>query len=398
MASVAKRKWRSPDGTDREAWTCRYMDERGVHRQRTFPTKKLADAHRRKVEREMEEGVHIAQRESLTIAEGSVIYLEALDRRVKEGTARAATYRKEESHLRLHVLPALGNRRLAELTADEADQFFASVRKRFGSTETVAAVFASLSRLIDFGKRRRWVAVNVARDVRLWPENRLASADKVRTFDTDEARRLFLYFENPREHNKVWTPRYAAMGRCIVYLGMFAGLRSGEIRGLPWAAIDFDNGTITIAQQVDETGKIAPPKTRASVRVVPVPDLILDELKAWKRFAVENKDGFVFTSKKGTAISASGLHTNIWRRALVDLGYSADDPGGWPHFHALRHFATSIMIQHMPAADAAPLLGHKNVTTTLKVYSGATMTAIARRSSVQNMAAALLPQPEFANA
>lgn len=394
MASVAKRKWTSPRGEKKESWEVRYKDALGKHRGKTFRLKKEADAFRRTVEIELEDGTHVAREASPKFDQAAAEYLEALARRLREGTFRHASYDKAESHLRRHIKPHFKAKRVIDITEDDANLFFAKLRDTSLAVETKAKIFEIFSQVLDFAKRRKWVRVNVAKEVRSWPENRLPPRQRIRTFDTDEARRLYEYFLDPRAYNVTWRKRYAAMGRCIVFLGMFCGLRSGEIRGLSWPAVDFENGLIEIRQQVDHRRKVAAVKTQSSNRVLPVPQALMAELDAWRAWAVDNEHGLLFTTKQGQPITCQDLHTHIWKRALRDLGYSAEDEGGWPHFHALRHLATSIMMQHMPAGDVAPLLGHRNANTTLTVYTGATLTAAARRSAVEKAATFLLPDNE----
>ena len=386
MASVKKRAG--------YGFEVRYIDPAtGKRPSKTFQLKKDADAFKRKVEREIEAGEHVSRGASVTVAAARDEYVASLDRRQREGTYRDASYRKETSHLRVHIMPKFGKRLLLDLAEADADRFFAELRDQGLSTETVAAIFASLSRLIDFGIRRGWVKRNVARTVRAWPENRLGATDPIRRFDMDQARILFDYFQDATARNPKWSPRYASMGRAIVYLGMFLGLRSGEVRGLTWDAVDFEADTIRIEQALDENRHVAPTKNRQSVRGIPLLPVLREALEDWRRFAMANDAGLVFTTKRATPVSAQDLHNHIWKRALADLGYSGADAGGWPHFHALRHLASSLMQQYMPVADVSPLLGHKDVRTTLGVYTGATLPKLAVRQALTNMSAALLLAP-----
>ena len=81
----------------------------------------------------------------------------------------------------------------------------------------------------------------------------------------------------------------------INYLGMLlcllTGLRIGEVRGLAFSNIDFEQHTITVCQQItDRTALyinkrkstlddyIKPPKSKASYRTLKVPDVIIEEL------------------------------------------------------------------------------------------------------------------------
>ena len=77
---------------------------------------------------------------------------------------------------------------------------------------------------------------------------------------------------------------------------MFAGLRVGELLALRWENIDFENKTIQVKNgitqvpQFDNKGNvvsrvtvIGDTKTACSVREVPVPDILIDALKDWKK-------------------------------------------------------------------------------------------------------------------
>lgn len=77
---------------------------------------------------------------------------------------------------------------------------------------------------------------------------------------------------------------------------MFAGLRAGELLALRWENIDFKDKTINVRNGItqvpifDEKGKvlsrktvIGDTKTACSVREVPIPDILVDALKDWKK-------------------------------------------------------------------------------------------------------------------
>lgn len=391
MASVAKRKWASPNGEKKEGWEVRYSDPTtGKRPSKTFALKKEADAFKRKVEREIEDGVHVTASATRPFGEVVSDYLAGLERREREGTLRAATYKKEESHLRVHLLPRFATRMIADLVEADASALINDLRDGKLGTASVGGILKTFGRVLEFAKRRGWVKRNVFREVRSWPEHRLPPAERIRTFDRDQAREVYEYFVDPRARNATWSRPYAAMGRALVFLAMFVGVRSGEARGLTWGAVDFTAGTIRIDQQLDHRAIVSPTKTAASVRTVPVPAVVLDALRAYQPYAKANDADLIFTRRSGRPLSYTALHNEIWKRALVDLGYTAADVGGWPHFHALRHFASSMMVNHMPIGDVGPLLGHRDFDTTLRVYTGAILTAPARRAAVESMATALL--------
>ncbi len=74
-----------------------------------------------------------------------------------------------------------------------------------------------------------------------------------------------------------------------VLLCLFTGLRVGELCGLKWGDIDFENGTISVNRTVQRVNKrgssevvIGSPKSKSSVRIVPIPDFLLAILKKEK--------------------------------------------------------------------------------------------------------------------
>ena len=85
MASVSKRRWTSPSGERKEAWEVRYHDPAtGRHPSKSFGLKKDAEAYRRKVEREIEDGAHVIRSNSRTVAQTSAEFTADLARRAEE--------------------------------------------------------------------------------------------------------------------------------------------------------------------------------------------------------------------------------------------------------------------------------------------------------------------------
>lgn len=54
-----------------------------------------------------------------------------------------------------------------------------------------------------------------------------------------------------------------------MHAAVFTGMRSSELRGLPWGAVDFDTETINVRQRADEWGVIGSPKSEAGSPVDP---------------------------------------------------------------------------------------------------------------------------------
>src|SRR5262249_23404829 len=61
--SVRKRKWKTANGDEREAWVVRYADQQGKWRLKTFGTKKEADDWRVTALHEVKQGTHTPARD-----------------------------------------------------------------------------------------------------------------------------------------------------------------------------------------------------------------------------------------------------------------------------------------------------------------------------------------------
>lgn len=89
-----------------------------------------------------------------------------------------------------------------------------------------------------------------------------------------------------------------------ILLGLFLGIRIGEICGLKWNDIDFTNNTISInrtAQRIKNLEKnkinktkliVTKPKTESSIRVIPLPKILIPILKEYK----QNDTNYIFTN------------------------------------------------------------------------------------------------------
>ena len=84
----------------------------------------------------------------------------------------------------------------------------------------------------------------------------------------------------------------------LLFLG---GLRRGELFGLKWK--DFTGESAAVVRQMNRFQAEAVPKTKSSVAVIPLPPELCLDLLWWKsRCTDSSPDGFIFASKKGTAI------------------------------------------------------------------------------------------------
>ena len=154
-----------------------------------------------------------------------------------------------------------------------------------------------------------------------------------------------------------------------VLLCLFTGLRVGELCGLKWSDIDFQNGTVSVCrtvQRINKHGKsevaIGSPKSKSSVRIVPIPDFLLAILKAKRK-----GDDFYIITRTSKPTEPRTMQ-NRFKSILKTCGIRN------VNFHLLRHTYATICIENgFDPKTLSELLGHADASITLNRYVHSSM-------------------------
>lgn len=128
---------------------------------------------------------------------------------------------------------------------------------------------------------------------------------------------------------------------------------------------------------------IKTPKTQNSIRIIPIPSFLLDLLKQKKHPKI-TEDSLVFTSQTGTMLISRNImrsHYRACERSKIKPRIILDDEKektiyDGVGFHALRHtFATRLLEKNVNIKIISELLGHKDIQTTLNIYTHVTVDA-----------------------
>ena len=182
--------------------------------------------------------------------------------------------------------------------------------------------------------------------------------------------------------------------RCLIYLG----LRRGELAGLQWGDIDFDNESIRICRDVInnvETGRknlVKEVKTDASNALLPLPMPLIPALKEWKKKVVSDygfimPSAFVFPALPDSYSPIRPDSITQWlgrftKRYGETYGFHNVSP------HDLRHtFASLLMGAGASVKEVQLLCRHADASTTLKFYAGANHKAL--KGATDRLASAL---------
>lgn len=151
------------------------------------------------------------------------------------------------------------------------------------------------------------------------------------------------------------------------------GLRTGELIGLKWSDIDFENRTMKIERTMEYRYKVGewrvgPSKSKSGFRTVPLTDEAIRILenqrvknKSLKLIPIEWKD-IVFLCRKGEPVKNSTYDTALFKIC---------DNVGIKRFsmHVLRHtFATRCIDAGMMPKTLQKILGHSNIGITMNLY------------------------------
>ncbi|HSS24006.1 MAG TPA: site-specific integrase [Mycobacterium sp.] len=153
------------------------------------------------------------------------------------------------------------------------------------------------------------------------------------------------------------------------------GLRRGEIAGLRWTNVDLKAKTVTIAENRVAIGKqivTGTPKSKASNRTLPMPDEVVELLRAARKRQAEERLAFGqgYGSGEYVASDETGqpYHPNLltfrWGQLLSELGIKR------VRLHDARHSCATLMhLRQVPIAVIAAWLGHASAAFTMSVYA-----------------------------
>jgi integrase len=354
--SVRRRTWRTKRGESRESWIVNYTDQDGARRIETFDRRRDAEARYAEIQINLRTGTHTAVHVSPTVGEAAQDWLTAVELRGRE----RATLKGYHEHVELHINPALGNLKLATLTAPRVVAFAEALQRR-KSRLLARKVLTSLKSLLRDAQRRGIVAQNVAAAVSIAPDQRrelLTTGINIPT--PDEIRRI-LAAASPR-----WRP--------MLVTAVFTGLRASELRGLRWGDVDLKHAELHVRQRADRYGTIGQPKSRAGSRVIPIGPMVVNTLRQWK--LTRRPGELVFGTRTGRPTHHTTLVCNAFLPAQIVAGVTTmDGKAKYTGLHALRHFYASWCINRkadggleLPLKVVQARLGHASIQMTADRY------------------------------
>ena len=179
-----------------------------------------------------------------------------------------------------------------------------------------------------------------------------------------------------KESNDLLNALYGTRYYLVALIALKSGLRIGEILGLTYGDIDFINNTIDVNKQFKrfsgEVCAIGELKSKNSIRLIPAPKIVIDEIKKYK-----SKQGDASPTDLIFNFGAKKSFETVMNKYMKTKGFNVC-------LHELRHtYATKLIASGLDLKTTAYLLGH-DIKMTMNIYSHVTDDMIKNANKIIN--------------
>lgn len=283
-------------------------------------------------------------------------WLQATRINVKE-----STYMRYKQLVDKHIVPVLGKYQLSKISSRLLESFVDGKLKsgridgKGGlSPKTVTDIISVIKSSMDYASHNGFVvSCNLGK---LYAKNR---EKEMRVLTFQEQKRLTaVLLEN------------TDLFKLGILLSLYTGIRIGELCALRWENLNVENKTLRVCEtmqriQNPESAEKAKtkivftqPKSKRSVRDIPLPDFLLDIIRKYQ----DSPKSFVLTGELNRYIEPRTMQNRFKR-------YTAESGIAKANYHSLRHtFATRCVEVGFEIKSLSEILGHADVNITLNRY------------------------------
>ena len=362
-------RWTSPDGKRHSIYASTLEELRAKEEQITV------DAH---------DGIKTETR-MVTVNEMFDLWCD-LKRGIKDNTFQNYKYMYN-----LFIRPNFGKMRITMVKKTDVKRFYNTLADgKILKVSTIDTLHNILHQVFDMALNDNYIRLNPTDNMLKELKKHNFSVEKRKALTIPEQELFMRFLKESTQYNH-WYPIFAVM------LG--TGMRVGELTGLRWCDIDFDedlisvNHTLVFYNHGDNKGctfSINTPKTEAGNRTIPILPSVKEALQMERKMqqefdvkcsvSIDGYSDFIFVNRFGATQHQGTLNKAI-KRIIRDcndevlLKSKEKDPVLLPPFscHSLRHtFTTRAVESGMNVKVLQEVLGHKDISTTLNIYTDVT--------------------------
>lgn len=348
VRQVSEKEW-TKDGR-KWMFEVRAKDKTGKtlhYRSKKYLTKKEAQ----KAERDYLQEIESSNKsDNMTFADLCDLHFEYQKDKVKITTLK--NYRTRREHLKM-----FNDINVRELNINHFENWKKEINKSNLATRSKNDLYKYLKCVLNYGTK--WYDLNFN-----------SMYNKMTNFDNPnempKEMEFWTYEEFTRFINIETDIKFKTLFETLYY----CGLRSGEVRGLIWEDIDFTHKELSVKRNIVinfEGNKylITTPKTKSSYRTIPIPNVLLEDLKILREYQNNfygfNEKWFVFGSHDplGKSVMRMRKNRNCKLAGVKQI-----------RIHDFRHSCASLLINNgANVTMVAKYLGHTKIDETLNTYS-----------------------------